>query len=334
MMEPPSGQDVGLIETSVFTKRTLSIPYDLPGGCLDPLLHISSARSNIKNCSEAYVESSYKGDEMQGAEEHMDRKLRTIVLFLGGLSLGMFTGAEAQDRMSRAQAYESEMRWSEAFSEYVEILKRDPTNAQAHYRLGVVQAKLGATDEALRSYQEALRLHPGMSEARQALEGYYINQGIAFRRAHQSAEALQAFQQALTYNASSATAYFEIGEEYDRLGQSDASITAYQQAIALDPDKSAAHARLAAVYAKRGQPQQAAQQFQEVLRLNPQDPVAHHGLGVAYSELGQRDEAIASLQQAIRFYLIAGQRDKAQPAYELQKKLLAEKAAVTSGKKK
>jgi hypothetical protein len=35
--------------------------------------------------------------------------------------------------------------------------------------------------------------------------------------------------------------------------------------------------------------------------------------------------AIASLQQAVRFYLIAGQRDKAQPAYDLQKKLMAEK---------
>jgi tetratricopeptide (TPR) repeat protein len=264
----------------------------------------------------------------------MTRQRKTLLFLSLSIYLFASTATYAQDRFSRAHGYENEMRWSEALSEYVEILKRDPTNAQAHYRLGVVQTKLGATDDALKSYQEALHLNPGMNEARHALEGYYINQGVAFRRSNQSAQAVTALQQALTYNPSSATAYFELGEEFDRLGHTDESIKAYQQAIVFDPNKSAAHARLAAVYAKQGYYQQAAQEYQEVLRLNPQDPVAHHGLGVAYSELGQRDGAIASLQQAIRFYLIAGQRDKAKPAYELQKKLLAEKAPSTTGKKK
>lgn len=264
----------------------------------------------------------------------MKRQLGTVVLFYFGLSTLVLSGTYAQDRWSKAQGYENEMRWSEALSEYVEILKRDPTNALAHYRLGVVQTKLGATDDALKSYQEAFRLNPGMNEARHALEGYYINQGIAFRRSNQSAEAIRAFQQALVYNPSSATAYFALGEEFEQLGQPNESIKAYQQAVAIDPDRSAAHARLAAAYARQGQHQQAIREFQEVLRLNPQDPAAHHGLGVAYSELGQRDEAIASLQQAIRFYLIAGQRDKARPAYELQKKLIAEQTSALPKKQK
>jgi hypothetical protein len=41
------------------------------------------------------------------------------------------------------------------------------------------------------------------------------------------------------------------------------------------------------------------------------------------------------LKQAVRFYLRAGYRDKAQPAYTLQKKLEAEQfAAPSAGKKK
>ncbi len=266
-------------------------------------------------------------------EVRVQRHITTVLLL--ALALGPFrwVTASAQDRFSRALGYESEMRWSEALSEYVEILKRDPTNAQAHYRLGVVQMKVGATADALKSYQEALRLNPNMGEALHALEGYYINHGVALRRSNQPAEAIHAFRQALTYNPSSVTAYLELGEEFDRLGQLDEAVTAYRQAIALDSNNSTAHARLAAIYAKQGQQQQAVQEFQEVLRLNPKDPVAHHGLGVAYHALGRRDEAIAALQQAIRFYLIAGQRDKAQPAYELQKKLLAEKVPTPTGKK-
>jgi tetratricopeptide (TPR) repeat protein len=251
-----------------------------------------------------------------------------IVIAVFWLGVGSLTcpAVYAQDLFTRAQGFENEQRWSEAFSTYAEILKRDPTNALAHYRLGTVREKLGAMDDALRSYQEALRLNPGLSEARRALEGYYVNQGIAFRRNNQSEEALRAFQHALSLNPSSAGTHFELGQEFERRGQADEAIKAYREAIRLDPDKSAAHARLAAVHATQGQHERAAQEFQEVLRLNPQDPAAHHGLGVAYGALGQRDQAIASLQQAVRFYLIAGQRDKAEPAYELQKKLMAEKA--------
>jgi tetratricopeptide (TPR) repeat protein len=127
--------------------------------------------------------------------------------------------------------------------------------------------------------------------------------------------------------------HFELGQAFEQRGQATEAITEYQAAIKSDPDKSTAYARLAAAYAKQGQYDSAVPAYKEVLRLNPQDPLAFHGLGVAYNELGQRDEAIASLQQAVRFYLIAGQRDKAQPAYDLQKKLMAEKAPPAARKK-
>jgi tetratricopeptide (TPR) repeat protein len=263
----------------------------------------------------------------------MSRKYYMIAVCWLVLGMLIHPPVHAEDLFTRGQTYENEMRWSEAFSAYSELLKRDPTNALAHYRLGVVSQKLGAIDDALQSYQTALRLNPGLSEAREALEGYYVNQGIAFRRSHQSDAALRAFQQALALNPSSATVHFELGQEFEQRGQAAEAIKEYQEAIRLDPNRGAIHARLAEVYAQQGQHDKAVQEFQEVLRLNPEDPVAHHGLGVAYSELGQRDQAIAALRQAIRFYLIAGHRDKAEPAYALQKKLEAENAAAPPARK-
>src|SRR5215510_15413952 len=102
-----------------------------------------------------------------------------------------------QALFTKAQGFESEQRWSEAFSVYSEIVKFEPNNALAHYRLGTVSEKLGAIDNAVRSYQEALRLDPNQSEARQALEGYYINQGVMLRRNNQLDEAILMFQQAI-----------------------------------------------------------------------------------------------------------------------------------------
>ena len=257
----------------------------------------------------------------------MKKTLIVIAVFWLSVSSLPSWAVDIQALFTKGQGFENEQRWSEAFSIYSEILKFEPNNALAHYRLGAVSEKLGATDNAVRSYQEALRIDPGQADARRAMEGYYVNQGVMLRRNNQLAEAAHMFQQAIGLNPSSANAHFELGQVFEQQGQAIAAITEYQEATKVDPDKSAAHARLAAVFANQHQYENAVREYQEVLRLNPQDPAAYHGLGVAQSELGQKDQAIASLQQAVRFYLIAGQRDKAQPAYDLQKKLMLEKAA-------
>jgi tetratricopeptide (TPR) repeat protein len=263
-------------------------------------------------------------------------KNQLTVIFVLCLCVSALPGwaVDIQALFTKAQGFENEQRWSEAFSTYSEILKFEPHNALAHSRLGAISEKLGATDNAVRSYQEALRLNPGQSEARQALEGYYVNRGVMLRRNNQLDESAGMFRQAINLNPSSANAHFELGQVLEQRGQANEAITEYQEAIKIDPDKSTAHTRLAALYATQGQNQRAVQEYQEVLRLNPQDPAAYHGLGVAYNELGQREQAIASLQQAVRFYLIAGHREKAQPAYDLQKKLMAEKAAPPPARKK
>jgi tetratricopeptide (TPR) repeat protein len=244
--------------------------------------------------------------------------------------------ARADDPLfQQGQVFEQEQHWTEAFSAYSELIKREPTHAAAHYRLGVVSDRLGSTESALKLYQEALRLQPDMAEAKQALEGYYMRQGVAFRRNNQSDEALRAFQQALTYNPSSASTHFEVGQELEQRQRLDEAIIAYKESLKLDPNNSGPHIRLATIYSTQGQYEQATQAFQEVLRLNPKDPAAHYGLGVAYNAQGQREQALASLKQAVRLYLIAGKREEARPAYTLQKELESQQGTPTSpGQKK
>lgn len=265
--------------------------------------------------------------------------LRTVqqagILALCLLFPSLIYADAASEFFKKGQTFEQEQRWSEAFSAYTEALKYDPNNAAAHYHLGAVSDRLGATEAALKSYQEALRLNPGMPEARQALYGYYLQQGVMFRLNKQSDNAIRAFQQALSYNPDSATAHFELGQEFEQRNQFDEAIAAYQESLKYEANNSGPHIRLAAIYSTQGRHEQAVREFQEVLRLNPDDPAAHYGLGVAYNTLGQREQALASLKLAVRFYLIAGKRDEARPAYTLQKQLEAEQIApAPSGRKK
>ena len=245
------------------------------------------------------------------------------------LSAVLLMGADPHHYIDSGQKFEAEMRWGEAMAEYHWILTEiDPNHVDAHYRLGVVREKVGAIEDALRSYQTVLKLSPGHPGASKYLEGYYVNEGIAFRREKRFDKARAAFQQALGINGSSATAHFELGKELERQGQMDQAIHEYQATIRLDPDKSAAHTHLAAAYTGKGQYPDAIQAYQEVIKKHPRDPVAHDGLGVAFSKTDQRDKAIETLGQAVRFYLIRGEREQARPAYELQQKLLAEQGVA------
>ena len=57
----------------------------------------------------------------------------------------------------------------EAIRQYQETLRLNPDAAEAHYNLGVTLAAKGQTDEAIRQFQEALRLKPDFAQARDDL---------------------------------------------------------------------------------------------------------------------------------------------------------------------
>lgn len=250
-----------------------------------------------------------------------------FALVVSASAVGLLA-ANPQDYIDSGRQFENEMRWGEAMAEYYFILTEiDENHVEAHYRLGVVREKVGAIEDAIQSYKTVLQLNPSHPGARGFLEGYYVNEGIAFRREKQFDKAKAAFQQALSINGSSATAHFELGQEFARQGQLDQAMQEYQESIRLDPSKSTAHTHLAAAYVEKGQYEQAIQHYQEVIEQHPRDPAAHDGLGVAYSKIGQPEKAIETLGQAVRFYLVRGEREQARPAYELQKKLLTEKTS-------
>ena len=62
-------------------------------------------------------------------------------------------------------------RYEMALDRYRRLVEVSPDNAQAHANMGVTLYYLGRFDEAARSFEHALSLHPGLETARSGLEG-------------------------------------------------------------------------------------------------------------------------------------------------------------------
>ena len=61
-------------------------------------------------------------------------------------------------------------RMDESIEHYWLALQRNSQNAAVHNDLGLVPARKGNLDDAIRQFTEALRLKPDFAPARQALE--------------------------------------------------------------------------------------------------------------------------------------------------------------------
>lgn len=253
---------------------------------------------------------------------------RTSMLLVAALlavAAPAFAGKQEEiDRLfAEAATLETRGQWSLASSNYSKILDKDPENALAHYHLATCQVRVGMNDYAIKHFDEAIRIDPGMQEAREGLEGVYVTRGLLARQSGKRSEALAAFEEAVKANPTSASAALELGAELESLGQSARAEEVYAKAAAAAPDDAATHAKLGAVFAERGMNERAATELETAVRLNPRDAASQKRLGYVYVALGKRDKAAAAFHEAMRQYVLVGDMVGGTEAEALEKKAKA-----------
>ena len=125
----------------------------------------------------------------------------------------------------------------EAIRQYQEALRLQPNNADAHYNIGTGLLSKGRTDEAITQFKEALRVQPDHVNA-------HINLGFALLRKGQVTEAISLFREALRLKSNDPLAHYNLGIALERNGQMDEAISQYQEALSLKPDYPDAKDRL------------------------------------------------------------------------------------------
>lgn len=147
-------------------------------------------------------------------------------------------------------------------------------------------------------------------------------------------EALDAFQQAVTYDEMNASAqnnlgvmllsqsevdlalehlkaavdlnpgdekiYLNLGNAYLAAGDLDSSANAYRRAFEIDPNLVDAKALWAGIMLEQGETAKAQQAWKEVLKLDANHSLSLRGLGVAAVMEGEPEQALVNLQKALR----------------------------------
>jgi tetratricopeptide (TPR) repeat protein len=184
-------------------------------------------------------------------------------------------------------------RIDEAIRQFQEALRLKPDDANAHYNLGAALGAMGQYDEAIPQFQTAIRLKPNDAWD-------YFDLGVALDKEGRTDEAIRQFQTALRLKPDDPKARFNLANALAKKGQTDEAISQYREAVRLKPDYAIAHYNLGNVLDNKGRTDEAIREFQEAVRLKPNDADTHNALGAAFDEKGRVDEAIRQFQEAIR----------------------------------
>ncbi|MDB5106252.1 MAG: hypothetical protein JWP91_3941 [Fibrobacteres bacterium] len=125
----------------------------------------------------------------------------------------------------------------EAASEYAVVVEKDPGDADAQGRLGMLLVGLGRPAEAIPHLRAALNVFPGRADLRTAL-------GEASLKSGSAGDAERDFRESLARNPRDARALMGLGKIAESQGNVPEAINLYAKALAIEPNLPEARAAL------------------------------------------------------------------------------------------
>ena len=209
------------------------------------------------------------------------------------------------------------------------------TRSPAIYaNLGFIQAHDGQFADAIRSYQQAIRLDPDDAQVEFELAGIYLDQNHAqaavplfnqaidhykralridpeiletrralaevLAKAGRTPEAITQYEQVLRQRPDDAVTENDLGKALGEEGRAAEAIAHYEKALRLDPAYAQAENSLGLALVDDGRPREGMLHLHEALRLDPSLAEAENNLGFALAGLGRQPEAVSHFQEALR----------------------------------
>jgi tetratricopeptide (TPR) repeat protein len=157
--------------------------------------------------------------------------------------------------------------------------------------LGAGYSRKGREEDALRLYDEAGRLYPGLPDV-------HYNAGVSLQRLGRHEEAIGKYRRALDLDPEMAAARDNLSILLAGKGRYDEAIEEARRAVELEPWNIASRGNLAAAYCGCGRLDEGIREYRLAVGLDPGNRKVLSGLTRAYFSRGLYREAAAACEQA------------------------------------
>jgi len=147
-------------------------------------------------------------------------------------------------------------------------------------------------EEALRYFEEVVKLKPDFSEAYSAL-------GECYYALKQNQKSLEAYKEAAKIDSGNCRHLNNLGLIYGKTGYIEEAIQTFKKAVQIDPTFATGHYNLGTYYAKLGDHEGAVNSLRDAIKIDPEQTIAYNNLGLAYHDLGRYKEAIEAYKEAL-----------------------------------
>jgi len=157
--------------------------------------------------------------------------------------------------------------------------------------LGAGYSRKGREEDALRLYEEAGRLYPGLPDV-------HYNAGVSLQKLERLDEAAGKYRRALDLDPEMAAARDNLSILLARKGRYDEAIEEARRAVELEPWNAASRGNLAAAYCGCGRLDEGIREYRMAVEIDPGNRKVQSGLTRAYFAKGSYREAAAACEQA------------------------------------
>ncbi len=244
------------------------------------------------------------------------------------IAIENFEGDDKVDLLFElTDVYDDYENFEKVFDCLVLILKQDPANEEALYKICFWTDFTGRNEESITLHKEIIEEQPynelawfnlgaayqGIKLHEKAIDAYsYVvainekfdnahrNMGDAYMRLRKYREAIECLEKVLELSMPEMVIYEAIGHSYDRLANFAQARFFYKKASHMNGEDSRIHYKIACTYMNEGSWAPAIKSLQTAMRTYRMQPDYNLALGQCYMQINNIDEALTCFGNVVR----------------------------------
>ncbi|MBN2012692.1 tetratricopeptide repeat protein [candidate division KSB1 bacterium] len=189
-------------------------------------------------------------------------------------------------------AYTQQRKFDQAVKCFDDALKIKPNFTKADFNLGDVFERQGSFDRAIECYQRAGLPPHNLAEAHNRF-------GIKYASSEKNELAIKQFEAAIDLWPDYAEVHLNLGRLFSQRGKAEMALQHFSEAVRIKPDMLEAQIALASLLFMEKDYTNAAEHYQTALKIQPELPEVQNNLGLALCNNGKFEQAIPHFRQAL-----------------------------------